>query len=47
LEGLPIQSEGELRFEALLNDQHAAEHVVTVTQVRPVDVAESLRVEPE
>ena len=30
--GLPLNAPGELRFEILLNGQHAAEHVVTVLE---------------
>ena len=30
LEGLPIEQEGELRFEVLLNDEHGAEHIVDI-----------------
>ena len=37
IQGLPIESEGQLRFEAILNDQHAAEHVVDIQRVDPVD----------
>lgn len=30
--GLPLLQEGDLRFELLLNGQHAADHIVTVTR---------------
>ena len=46
-EGLPIQSAGELRFEARLNDEHAAYHMVTVKQVRQLDLAGTSQVESE
>ena len=37
IQGLPLPGEGQLRFEVLLNGVHAAEHIVTVEQVRPID----------
>jgi hypothetical protein len=41
IEGLPIEREGELRFEAILNDKHAAEHVVDIHHGGSVDSVES------
>lgn len=41
IQGLPIESEGQLRFEAVLNGEHAAEHVVDVLRSGPADVVES------
>jgi len=41
IQGLPIESEGELRFEAILNEKHAAEHVVDVLRGGPGDAVES------
>lgn len=36
--GLPVQREGDLVFELLINGQHAAEHVVTVMRAEAVDI---------
>lgn len=41
IQGLQLTQAGELRFELLLNGKHAADHIVTVVQVRPIDVAGS------
>jgi hypothetical protein len=36
--GLPINMEGDLRFELLLNGEHAAEHIVFVQRVASTDI---------
>ena len=41
LQVLPVTQPGELRFELLLNGVHAAQHIVTVEQVRPLDAIDS------
>ena len=41
MQGLPLNREGQLQFELLLNGNHAASHTVLVTQARPLDVVGS------
>lgn len=36
--GLPINMEGDLRFELLLNGEHVAEHIVFVQRVASTDI---------
>lgn len=45
IQGLPVDQEGQIRFELILNGQHAAEHVVDVQRGGAVDaLASPLRV---
>jgi hypothetical protein len=37
IEGLPLEGEGKLRFEAILNGEHAAEHLVDIHRGARVD----------
>jgi hypothetical protein len=37
IQGLPITGEGQLRFEAIINGQHAADHIIDVQQAGVVD----------
>ncbi len=38
IEGMILEKEGVLRFEVILNDQHAAEHIVDILRTDPIDV---------
>ena len=42
ISGLPVLTEGDVRFELLLNGQHAAEHIVSVTRVSESGPSHSL-----
>ena len=45
IQGLPVETDGQIRFELILNGQHSAEHVVDVQRGGVVDaLASPLRV---
>jgi len=41
VQGLLVEQPGQLRFEAILNGTHAAEHVVDVQQITPSETVAS------
>ena len=38
IEGMVLEKEGVVRFEVILNDKHAAEHIVDILRVDPIDI---------